>query len=124
MDIITGLIIAWIVCVAIASGELIPCLLLIVTMFFPKVWIPLLAIFLVITKINDYKYKKYWNTEWDNKLYECLIWSKFLKVKSKKVVKEDKTTDKMLKVYRVVLYVWVWILALTTIIAVIYSIIK
>lgn len=124
MDIITGLIIAWIVCVAIASGELIPCLLLIVTMFFPKVWISLLAIFLVITKINDYKYKKYWNTEWDNKLYECLIWSKFLKVKSKKVVKEDKTTDKMLKVYRVVLYVWVWILALTTIIAVIYSIIK
>jgi hypothetical protein len=121
MDIVYLLIIAWIISVAVASWELIPCLLLILSLFYPKIWIPFLLIFFVITKINDYKYKKYWNTEWDNKLYECLIWSKFLKEKPKKNVVQ-KQDSKLLKVYRYILYIWVWLLVLGIILAIIYTI--
>lgn len=73
--------------------------------------------------MEEYRYKKYWNAKWDTKLYECLIWSKFLKEKQKKTDKID-NTEKKLKIFRIILYAWIWIIALITIIAVIYSLIN
>lgn len=91
---------------------------------FCYIFLPFVAILFIYSQIEEYRYKKYWNTKWDTKLYESLIWSKFLKDKPKKDTKKNKTTDKILNVYKVILYAWVWILILATIIAIIYSIIK
>jgi len=87
------------------------------------VFLPFVAILFIYAKIEDYRYQKYWNTKWDIKLYECLIWSKFLKEKPKKKPKLDKT-KKRLNIFKKILIVGVWFIAILLIVAIIYTLCK
>jgi len=82
---------------------------------------PLIAILFIISNIEEYRYKKYWNTKGDTKLYESLIWSKFLKEKPKKQPKPDKTENR-LNIFKKILMVGVWLIVVSVIVAIIYSI--